>query len=256
MSMGPVPERLREFFSEHPKVALAYSGGSDSSYLLYTALACNVKVKAYFIKSQFQKKTELDHALDLAESLGQEVDVVHIDVLDDPSIAANPADRCYLCKKKLFSKILEESKKSGLDTVVDATNASDDASDRPGMKALTELGILSPLKESGITKPMLRDLSRKAGLKTWDLPSDSCLATRIPSGMVLTAENLERTERTEYLLGTLGLREFRLRTTSEGARLETIDSDKETVEHLKNDIERIVLGEYASLEYGRRDPRL
>ena len=131
--------------------------------------------------------------------------MIDIDTLSFSEVAANTPDRCYLCKKNVFTPIKEISESDGRLRVIDATNASDDPSSRPGMRALRELGVVSPLRECGLTKPTVRMLSKEAGLDNWNVPSNSCLATRIPTGTRITADALEQVERTEMKLRAFGL---------------------------------------------------
>ena len=178
---------LQEFFTRHPRVALAFSGGADSSYLLWAGLQWAEKLGVYYVKSPFQPAFEYRDALRLAKELGAEVTVIPADPLCDPKVAANPADRCYYCKKVIMAGVKEAAKRDGFDLIIDGTNASDDISDRPGFKALGEEGVLSPLRMCGITKARLRELSREAGLFTWNKPAYACLATRVPTGETITA---------------------------------------------------------------------
>ncbi len=211
---------LQEFFQEQPAVALAFSGGVDSAYLLYAALRCGARVRAYYVKSAFQPRFEREDARRLAAELGADMKVLEVDVLADPQIAANPADRCYHCKRTIFSAILAAAEADGFPVLVDGTNASDDAGDRPGMRALKELSVRSPLRECGLTKADVRRRSREAGLFTWDKPAYACLATRIPAGTALTGEKLQNTEAAEDFLFSLGLTDFRVRMLGDGARIQ------------------------------------
>lgn len=199
------------FFSQNPAVALAFSGGVDSAYLLYTAVRAGCKVTAYYVKTPFQPEFEYADACRLAEQLGADMQTIYLDVLANPCITQNPENRCYHCKKAIMSAILEQAKKDGYSILIDGTNASDDASDRPGMAALKELSVRSPLQEAGLTKTEIRKLSKEAGLFTWDKPAYACLATRIPTGTPITREQLEKTEKAEHYLQMLGFRDFRLR---------------------------------------------
>ena len=150
---------LHNFFSQNQKVALAFSGGVDSAYLLYAAIQADCDIHAYYVKSAFQPEFELEDAKRLAKELGVAMTVLELDVLSDSNITGNPANRCYFCKKKIFSKIIEAAKADGYDVIIDGNNASDDADDRPGMKAVQELQVRSPLRECGITKSEVRRLS-------------------------------------------------------------------------------------------------
>lgn len=208
---------LSEYLKKYNKLAVAFSGGVDSAYLLYEAKK-NVKdVKAYYVKSQFQPEFEYRDALKLADYVGAEMEVIELDVLSCREVRENPANRCYYCKKQIFSAIVEAAKKDGFQTVADGTNASDSASDRPGMKALCEMSVISPLRECGLTKDMIREKSKEANLETWDKPAYACLATRIPQGVEITAEKLSRTEKSEDYLFSLGFTDFRVRERDEGA---------------------------------------
>lgn len=208
---------LQEFFKENPKVALAFSGGVDSSYLLYAAMKYGADVKAYYVKALFQPQFEMDDAMRLAEQLKAPVRVLRADVLSDPVVVSNPSNRCYYCKKVIFNMIMKAAAEDGYTVLLDGTNASDDAGDRPGMKALQELQVKSPLRECGLVKSEIRRLSKEGGLFTWDKPSYACLATRIPTGCEITAEKLQKTEKAEDFLFSLGFSDFRVRMMPNGA---------------------------------------
>lgn len=188
---------LNEFFAAHPKCALGFSGGVDSAYLLYAGVLAGADIHPYYIKTAFQPRFERDDALRLAGELGVEVTVLELDALADPQVAANPAERCYYCKQNLFRALKARAAADGYAVLLDGTNASDEAGDRPGMRALRELEVRSPLRECGLTKADIRRLSREAGLFTWDKPAYACLATRIPTGEAITGEILARVEGAE-----------------------------------------------------------
>ncbi len=218
---------LTEFFAENPKVAIAFSGGVDSAYLLHAALACGAETKAYYVKTAFQPQFELDDAKRLAKELNADMQVLNVDVLCNDTVTANPSNRCYHCKKVIFREILAAAKADGFTVLLDGTNGSDDASDRPGMKALKEMAVRSPLRECDLKKSQIRQLSKEAGLFTWDKPAYACLATRIPTGEQITAENLARTERAEGYLESLGFRDFRVRTMGNSAKIQITAGDME-----------------------------
>ncbi len=211
---------LRDFFAAHPRCALAFSGGVDSSYLLYEGLKWAEKIGVYYVKSVFQPEFERQDALRLASSLGAEVTVLEADVLADPKVTANPPDRCYYCKRIILSAVRTAAAADGFTTLLDGTNASDDISDRPGFRVLQEEGVLSPLRLCGLTKARIRELSRQAGLFTWDKPAYACLATRVRTGQPVTAETLAAVEAGEDALFRLGFTDFRVRTSDGRARLE------------------------------------
>ena len=211
---------LRDFFQECPKVALGFSGGLDSAYLLYAALDHGAQVRPYFIKTAFQPQFELEDARRLCAQLGVELTVVELDVLQIPGVAENPPDRCYHCKRALFGRLRQQAQADGYTVLIDGTNASDDAGDRPGMRALGELSVRSPLRECGITKAQVRALSKEAGLFTWDKPAYACLATRVPTGEAVTPETLRKVEAAEEALFSLGYSDLRVRVFHGAARLQ------------------------------------
>lgn len=211
---------LRDFFQECPKVALGFSGGVDSAYLLYAALDHGAQVRPYFIKTAFQPQFELEDARRLCAQLGVELTVVELDVLQVPGVAENPPDRCYHCKRALFGRLRQQAQADGYTVLIDGTNASDDAGDRPGMRALGELSVRSPLRECGITKAQVRALSKEAGLFTWDKPAYACLATRVPTGEAVTPETLRKVEAAEEALFSLGYSDLRVRVFHGAARLQ------------------------------------
>ena len=212
---------LREFFIENSEAAIAFSGGVDSAYLLSQAVKYATRVKAYYVKSCFQPGFELEDAMRLAEQLGADTEVLEVggSVLDE-KVSSNPPDRCYYCKKKIMGAIREAAAKDGFSIILDGTNASDDTGDRPGMKALGEMKILSPLRICGLTKDEIRRLSKEEGLFTWDKPAYACLATRIPTGVAISPEILRKVENAETALMAMGFSDFRVRVFGGGARLQ------------------------------------
>ena len=146
--------------------------------------------------------------------------MLELDALADPRVAANPAERCYYCKQNLFRALKARAAADGYTVLLDGTNASDEAGDRPGMRALRELEVRSPLRECGLTKADIRRLSREAGLFTWDKPAYACLATRLPTGDALTEDLLARVEGAEDALFRLGYADFRVRVFHGAARLQ------------------------------------
>ena len=227
---------LREFFEANPVCAVAFSGGVDSAVLLSAAAAYGRKTAAYFVRTVFQPGFELEDARETAGRLGVELRVLEVDILAVPEVAANPADRCYYCKRALFTRLLEAAAWDGFPVLLDGCNASDDAGDRPGMRALAELGIRSPLRECGLAKERVRALSREAGLFTWDKPSYACLATRVPTGQAITRSCLEKVERGEESLSCLGFRDFRLRLGFGGAKLQLLEGQLPLVLERRTDI--------------------
>lgn len=211
---------LREFFKKHKKAALGFSGGVDSAFLLAMGVKYGADVRPYFIKSAFQPDFELKDARRLTDQLGVELTVIEYDVLSNEAVAANPSNRCYYCKRALFGLLRERALADGYTLLLDGTNASDDASDRPGTKAIRELQVLSPLRECGLTKDDIRRLSWEEGLFTWEKPSYACLATRVPSGEPLTFEKLHKIEEAEDQMFRLGFTDFRIRLFHDAARIQ------------------------------------
>ena len=211
---------LKEFFEANPSCALAFSGGVDSSYLLYSASRFCKRLGVYYVKSLFQPSFEMEDAKRLCEELGVTLNIIEADVLSDPVVVSNPQDRCYYCKRVIFEMITQRALSDGYSLVIEGTNASDDISDRPGYRALGEMKVASPLKECGLTKDMIRELSREAGLFTWDKPSYACLATRIPTGEEITADKLMTTEKGEGALMEMGFSDFRIRMAEGIAKIQ------------------------------------
>ena len=211
---------LEQFFHAHPRAAVAFSGGTDSAFLLWAAKTYGCDVHAYYMKTAFQPAFELADARRLAGELDIPMTVIETDILAVPGAAANGPDRCYHCKKALFTKLWEQARRDGHTLLLDGTNASDDAGDRPGMKALRELAVESPLRLCGLTKADVRAASKEAELFTWDKPAYACLATRVPTGQAITKEDLERVEKSEDALFALGFTDFRVRLLADAARIQ------------------------------------
>lgn len=186
-----VPSALRSFFKEHPRVALAYSGGCDSVFLLACARACGAEVHPFTINTAFQYAFETDDARLAAAQLGSTTEMIELDIFSYPEVVVNPPDRCYHCKRVIFQAIFDAASRLGIDVVIDGTNATDDPARRPGFRAIEEFGVRSPLRDAGLTKDQIRCLSSKMGLLTADKPNYSCLATRIEVGRQITPELLE-----------------------------------------------------------------
>ena len=218
---------LQEFFENNKKLAIALSGGIDSVFLMYAAKKYGAAVRAYFVKTEFQPCFELCDARREAGACGVELSVIELSVLSDESIAENGAERCYLCKKRIMQSIAAAAKSDGYAVVCDGTNASDDADDRPGFRALSELGIISPLRLCGITKEEIRRLSREEGIAVWDKPSYACMATRVKTGERISEEKLLAIEASEDFLRERGFSDFRVRLHKDSAKLELRRDDFE-----------------------------
>ena len=229
--------QLQKFFKQNPRIAVAFSGGVDSAYLLYAAKTAGCDVRAYFIKSQFHPRIELNDAIRVAGRLGVSLTVDALNVLADPDVAMNPLDRCYYCKTQMLKRLRELAHADGFNVLCDGTNADDDESDRPGIRALGEQGVLSPLRDNGITKSEIRLLSKQADLPTHDKPSYSCLATRIPAGTPITVRLLEKIERAEETLYSLGFSDLRVRfVPPDCAKIQLTEGQLGSVSELRADI--------------------
>ena len=216
-------KRLRERVRGIGSAVVAFSSGVDSTFLLHVAHEeLGERVVAATIRSHTFPKRELDEAAAFCRAEGVRHVVIESEELDIPGFAENPPDRCYHCKRELFSKLLAFACANGLAAVLEGSNIDDDGDYRPGRRAIRELGIVSPLHEVGLTKAEIRVLSREMGLPTSEKPSFACLASRFPYGERITAAALERVERAEQWLldAGLGLKQLRVRSHGDLARIE------------------------------------
>lgn len=234
-------EKLKNLLRDLKKVAIAFSGGVDSTFLLKIAKdVLGENVLAITLISPLFPEEEIKEAKNIAKSLGvKHILVENSTLLNNEEFINNPPDRCYICKKSNFQKILEIAKENNINYVLDGTNIDDLDDYRPGRKALKELNILSPLFEVGFTKDEIRQLSQALLLPTSNKPSLACLATRIPYGKKLEIEKLRRIDEGEKLLRKLGFSQVRLRDHEDIARIE-IEKEKLSLILEENIKEKII----------------
>lgn len=219
---------LKEYIKDLGKVAVAFSGGVDSTFLVKV---CKDVLKenavAITIASPYIPKWEIEEAKELTASLGVEHIIIDMPIAEE--IKFNPKDRCYKCKKKVFSKIIEKANSLGIVNIIDGTNKDDESDYRPGMVALKELKIKSPLLELGFGKDDIRSHSKELNLPTWSKPAYACLLTRLQIGEEITEEKLDRTEKAEVFISSLGIKGIRVRNHGELARIEVQPKDIENI---------------------------
>jgi uncharacterized protein len=225
--LGKKEQRLRGLLRGYGRVAVGFSGGVDSTLLVKLAVeelgAGNVL--AVLADTPSLPRTELAEALRLAEAMGAVCEVIDPNELGDPDYAANPVNRCYFCKKCLFTAVAKVAGGKGFAVVLDGNNADDAGDYRPGRRAALELDVKSPLLEAGLTKAEVRALSAKVGLPTADKPAMACLASRVPYGTPVTAGVLGQVERAEEALRSAGFAQCRVRHHGDVARIEVPEAE-------------------------------
>ncbi len=219
-------QRLKEILADIGGVVVAYSGGVDSTLLLKAALeALGDRAFAVTVASAIHPTGEVEEAAALARQLGARHSTLELDVMENEQLVSNSPERCYHCKKELFRRLLGIVEEAGLEALVEGSNVDDLRDYRPGLRALEELKVRSPLREAELTKNEIRAISKALGLPTWDRPSLACLASRFPYGDRLTPERLARVEAAEWFLRGLGIRQVRVRDYGQTARIEVDISD-------------------------------
>jgi uncharacterized protein len=218
---------LKENIRKMGSIAVAYSGGVDSTFLLKVAHdVLKDKVIAVTAESSTFPKRELQEAIDFAKKMGINHVIIKSEELNIEGFSDNPQDRCYLCKRELFSKITAVARQNNIQCVADGSNVDDLLDYRPGRKAIEELGVVCPLRDAGMTKSDIRILSREMDLPTWNKPAFACLSSRFPYGQKITEEKLRVIDRMEQLLLDSGFRQVRVRHHGDIARIEVAADER------------------------------
>ena len=214
-------QKLKDNLKDLKSVAIAYSGGVDSTFLLKVAAdVLGNNVIAITAKSSTYPEREFKEAVKYIEDIGAKHIVIISEELEIEGFVKNPVNRCYFCKKELFSKIRKVADDNNINAVLDGSNVDDISDFRPGTKAAIELKVISPLKDAGFTKDDIRAMSKKLGVPTWNKPAFACLSSRFPYGNEITVEKLSMVERAEQFLMDLGFRQIRVRHHEDIARIE------------------------------------
>jgi len=221
-------QKLKDNLRDLGSVAIAYSGGVDSTFLLKVAAdVLGDKVIAITAKSSTYPEREFKEAVKYIKDIGAKHIVIISEELEIEGFAKNPVNRCYFCKKELFSKIRKVADDNNIKEVLDGANVDDVSDFRPGMKAAKELKVISPLKDAGFTKDDIREMSKILGVPTWNKPAFACLSSRFPYGNEITVEKLSMVERAEQFLMDLGFRQIRVRHHGDIARVEVNAEERE-----------------------------
>ena len=223
-------DALKKYFADLQNVVIAFSGGVDSTFLLKVAYdALGDRVIAVTARSASFPQRELDEAMAFCRSEGICHIVVDSEELDIDGFSHNPVNRCYLCKHELFEKILAIAEQNNIQYVAEGSNLDDEGDYRPGLQAVAELHIKSPLRDVGLNKQEIREYSRQLGLRTWNKQSFACLSSRFPYGEEITEQKLRMVDKAEQLLLDLGFHQLRVRIHGEIARIEVLPDEFEKI---------------------------
>mgnify|MGYP000969128729 CR=1 FL=1 len=227
LSLNEKLELLKSNISELKEAAVAFSGGVDSTFLLkVTHEVLGSKALAVTIKASMVPESEINYCRDFTKKYNIKHEIIEADFRDIRGFAENPKDRCYICKKHLFGLIVNKAAQYRIQNILDGSNVDDMGDYRPGMKALEELGIISPLRNAGMTKADVRLLSKEMGLETWNKPAYACLASRIPYGQEITENKLKMVYEAEKYLMDMGFKQVRVRHHGDMARIEVPSEDR------------------------------
>jgi uncharacterized protein len=231
-------DRIVAALAARGSALVAYSGGVDSAVVAALAFrALGGRALAVTAAAETLAGAELDHARLVAAEIGIRHEVVTYSELDDPEFVANPSHRCYVCQGMRMGTMVRLAAERGFAVVCDGTNASDPGPDRPGLRAVRERGVYSPLLEHGVTKEETRAIARSFGLSVWDRPANACLSSRIPHGQVVTLGKLRRIEAAEEVLAGEGFRVVRVRHDQGAARVEVAPDEVPRLSAIWNDLE-------------------